>query len=79
VDKDDLIKALKNTEKVADDIAKEHGEDCPIGEAARTIRDGCRDAHEVLAAGHGPAQVATDNYRRNWDGIFGAKQAWGQA
>jgi len=44
VDKDDLIKALKNTEKVADDIAKEHGEDCPIGEAARTIRDGCRRA-----------------------------------
>lgn len=79
MDKDDLIKALKHTERVADDIAERHDEDCPIGEAARTIRDGCRDAHQALSVSKGPAQVATDNYRRNWDGIFGAKQSWGQA
>jgi len=79
VDKDDLIKALMTTEKVADDIASQHSDDCFIGEAARTIRDSCRDAHQILAAGSGPAQVATENYRRNWDGIFGAKSSWGQA
>jgi hypothetical protein len=78
MDEEDLIKALKNTEQVADTIAKEHSDDCPIGEAARVIRDGCRDAHETLA-GRGPAQVATETYRRNWDGIFGAKTSWGQA
>jgi hypothetical protein len=78
MDEDDLIKALKTTEHIADSVAQEHGDDCPIGEAARVIRDSCRDAHETLAC-RGPAQVATENYRRNWDGIFGAKQTWGQA
>ncbi len=79
MDETDLIKALQNTEQVASTIAEQHGDDCPIGEAARVIRDGCRDARETLAAGKGPAQVATDTYRRNWEGIFGAKSSWGQA
>jgi hypothetical protein len=79
MDEDDLIKALKVTENVAATIAEQHDDDCPLGEAARVIRDGCRDAHETLAASKGPAQVATDDYRRNWDGIFGAKSSWGQA
>ena len=79
MDKEDLLKALKHTEQVASDIAEEHSEDCLIGEAARVIRDSCHDAHEVLMAGKGPAQVATDNYRRNWEGCFGGKTQWGQA
>jgi len=28
---------------------------------------------------NGPAQVATDNYRKNYDIIFGKKQPFGQA
>jgi hypothetical protein len=31
-------------------------------------------AKPVVAAGHGPAQVATDTYRANWDAIFGARE-----
>lgn len=78
MDKDDLLKALKHTEELAGEVAEQHDHDCPIGEVASAVRDGCREAHELLA-GSGPAQVATDNYRRNWDTIFGGRQQWGQA
>ena len=78
MDEDDLLKALEHTENVADEIADEHRHGCPIGEVATAISAGCREARSHLT-GKGPAQVATDNYRRNWDGIFGAKTQWGQA
>jgi len=78
MDKDDLIKVLRQTEDVADDIADRHRHGCPIGEVASAVSAGCREARDHLT-GKGPAQVATDNYRKNWDGIFGAKQQWGQA
>ncbi len=78
--KDELLQVLKDGEDVGDAITQEHQDhNCPVGEAARILRDGCGIAYRVLAAGNGPAQVATDNYRRNWDGIFGAKPSWGQA
>lgn len=78
MDKKDLIKVLEHAENIADDVADEHRHGCPIGEAATAISAGCREARDRLT-GKGPAQVATDNYRKNWDGIFGAKQTWGQA
>jgi hypothetical protein len=35
-----------------------------------------RDEHTPkLAAGHGPAQIATNRYRKNWDDIFGRVDA----
>ena len=78
--KDEALEVLRHVEEMGDGIAKEHkGHECSVEEVGQTIRDGCRAAYEVLAAGNGPAQVATDTYRRNWDGIFGAKQTHGQA
>ena len=78
MDKDDLVKVLKITEDVANDLADQHRHGCPIGEIATEVSATCREARNHLT-GKGPAQVATDNYRKNWDGIFGTKQQWGQA
>ena len=35
-------------------------------------------ARPTVAAGHGPAQVATETYRTNYDAIFGARKASGE-
>jgi len=78
MDKDDLIKALEYAEGTAAELADNHKHGCPIEGMARDMSAACREARESLV-GKGPAQVATDNYRRNWEGIFGGKQTWGQA
>lgn len=76
----DLIEALEATAVYADAVAEDHkSHSCPIGRIARTVRDGCINARERLSGGDGPAQVATPQYRANWDTIFGAKQERGQA
>lgn len=46
---------------------KGHDSDCPNG------------AEERKAAGQGPSQVATEEYRNGWDNVFGVKQPVGQA
>lgn len=78
VNKDDLLETLRQTEDIADDIADQHRHGCPVGEIATAISATCRETRNHLA-GKGPAQVATDDYRRNWEGIFGSKSSWGQA
>jgi hypothetical protein len=75
----DLIEALETTTIIANAIAREHRHNCPVGRIARTVRDGCINAREQLAGGSGPAQVATSQYRANWDNIFGNKQTVGSA
>ena len=72
-DDNDLAEALEHTAVIADSVAREHRHHCPVGHIARAVRDVCIDARERLAAGSGPAQVATDQYRANWDNIFGNK------
>jgi hypothetical protein len=78
-DDKEFKEALEQTAVMAHSITEDHNHGCPVGQVARIVRDACIDARESLAAGSGPAQVATDDYRRNWDTIFGAKQSWGQA
>lgn len=73
-----LEQVLIATEVIADVVAKQHDECCDIGAIARVIRKEAREARESMAAGNGPAQVATDEYRRNYDTIFG-KRPFGQA
>ncbi len=46
---------------------KGHDDDCPNGAAERA------------AADKGPAQVATEEYRKGWENVFGIKQPVGQA
>ncbi len=46
---------------------KGHDEHCPNGADERAARD------------KGPAQVATDEYRKGWDNVFGIRQPIGEA
>jgi hypothetical protein len=77
-DKAELDEILKEAEEATGSVADRHNHGCPLGEMARDMSNTFREAR-VSLAGKGPAQVATDNYRKNWDGIFGAKPQWGQA
>lgn len=45
---------------------KGHDENCPNGAAERT-------------EAKGPSQVATEDYRKGWENVFGIKQPVGQA
>ena len=53
-------------------IASEHRPECAVNRFATTVAD-------ALAAGDGPAQVATEAYRTGWEGIFGAQERVGSA
>lgn len=59
-----------------DKAATEHVEGCPVREIAKRVGDRAR---AMLAAGDGPAQVATESYRAGWEGVFGKKTEVGQA
>ncbi len=77
-EKDDLSKILQEAEDATASVADQHKHGCPLGQVARSMSNACREARESLTS-KGPAQVATENYRRNWEGIFGGKTQWGQA
>lgn len=53
-------------------LADQHDDECPLGQAFRGM------ARAAESSG-GPAQVATEQYRRNYEGIFGNKPVVGQA
>jgi len=59
-----------------------HEDECPakalFTEFADAI-DGREAANAEATAGAGPAQVATERYRNNYETIFGKKQVVGQA
>lgn len=44
---------------------KGHDEDCPNGAAERAAK--------------GPSQVASEDYRKGWDNVFGIRQPVGEA
>lgn len=75
----DLEAALAITEAIADVVADAHEDCCPIGGIARAISHEAGEARRSMATSNGPAQVATDTYRRNWETIFGKAQPYGQA
>ena len=58
----------------------EHG-DCDIGRFAREVRTAARDVQTEIASksSPGPAQVATAQYRVNYESIFGVKNEVGLA
>jgi hypothetical protein len=57
-----------------------HQDECPAKALFTEFADAI-DGHEAenAATSDGPAQVATPQYRSNWDTIFGKKQVVGQA
>ena len=52
-------------------LAALHHEECPVAKVLRAKADAMTTK--------GPAQVATPDYRANYESIFGAKQEVGQA
>lgn len=79
--KDDVAdRYLALAEDVGEKLAGEHADPCPLSHVGKTIRNAARElrVEHALAAGAGPAQVATDAYRQGWDNIFG-KRVVGQA
>jgi hypothetical protein len=74
---DDQRRALEAAAQAADRIADEHHPECGTAQILRAIGSAARSA--AAAASRGPAQVATPDYRKNWDTLFGKKQAVGQA
>ena len=80
---------MKKVEKTfMDKNGVEHHEDCPASKAAWKSDGGGPCPGEAImkainsimpASSSGPAQVATEEYRNNWDAIFGAKKTVGQA
>lgn len=67
---------LEVVAEIGDRVAERHGDTCPVGVAAREFS---ASARRELAAGDGPAQVATEAYRKHWEGIFGKRPEVGQA
>lgn len=66
---------LQAVEDTLDAVAEEHKDhDCGTSELALGISAAVKVKREKLAAGSGgPAQVATDKYRRNYDMVFMSK------
>lgn len=66
---------LQAVEDVLDVVAEEHKDhDCGTSDLALRLSAGVKMKRESLAAGGGgPAQVATEQYRRNFDAIFMSK------
>lgn len=68
---DDNDKLLKKIEAAADTMAEVHEDHGCVFEAIGIIAGDI--VRERLAAGSGPAQVATPDYRTNWDRTFSGK------
>jgi hypothetical protein len=65
---------MAKRDKQVEDMRKEaktHAEACPVGQALTSVAD-------FLEAMTGPAQVATEAYRQNWETIFGKPVEAGQ-
>jgi hypothetical protein len=57
-----------------------HDKECPANALFKEFADAIDVREEEnKATGAGPAQVATERYRKNFDTIFGKKQVVGQA
>lgn len=78
-DKDDLRNTLEFAEAVTSMVSSAHPHPCATGEVARSMNQSVRRQLSALAAGDGPAQVASHAYRQGWETIFGKKQTVGEA
>lgn len=74
-EKDEAVETLTAVEGILDAVAEEHKDhDCGTSDIALGLSAGVRLKREKLAGGSGgPAQVATKQYRRNFDAIFMSK------
>ena len=63
-------------EEVGEALIAQHGERCGLHHVGHAMVGA---ANKIRATSGGPAQVATDAYRQNWDTIFGGRVAVGQA
>lgn len=79
MDDNELRKLLDAVESASETLSQCHPEPCEIGEGARTLRNNIRSVKEKLFGGQGPSQIATRDYRTNWETIFGVKQVAGEA
>lgn len=66
-----VVRKVREGESLTDDALVLEKTDHPNRFAVTEVR--------ALRAGHGPAQVASPQYRENFDRIFGGKQEVGQA
>jgi hypothetical protein len=70
----EAAEALSAAEAVLDAVAEEHKDhDCGTTDLAMKLSAGMKLKREKLSGGGGPAQVASDKYRRNYDAIFMSK------
>lgn len=76
---DDQRKMLEVVAQAAENTAREHQPSCGTAKLMKIIGDAARGALGSESARSGPAQVATEAYRQNWDTLFGSKQTVGQA
>ena len=67
---------LERVAPLVDRLADDHPEPCPVGELARGVG---RAIRRELGGGDGPAQVASEQYRENFETIFGKRVEPGQA
>jgi hypothetical protein len=67
--------------EMAEAIAANHGAGtehaCPLGKLMADV--GVEARRRMKCTTSGPAQIATEAYRRNWEGAFGARTIVGQA
>ena len=68
---DDENKLLKKIAEAADEMAEVHEDHGCVFEAIGIIAG--EGARKALAAGDGPAQVATPEYSKSWDRTFSGK------
>jgi hypothetical protein len=68
-------KILEEVARRAEAEAEKHDEGCYMRDAFKAIGANAR----AMAAGDGPAQVATPAYRSNYETIFGGRVEAGQA
>ena len=74
---DDRKKTLEALAQRIDRSADAHDRRCGVAVLLRSVSGSIRRA--IASGGDGPAQVATPEYRANWDTLFGKKQTVGQA
>lgn len=76
---DDRRKLMQDAAATADSVADVHEREMhpDFGECAvsRRMREASGSIRQALAAGSGPAQVATPEYRASWERTFGGRPA----
>ena len=78
--RDDMKKHLTAFAQAADKVAAEHApHGCGTTPILNAVSRTLRTAVGKGGKSKGPAQVATPEYRNNWETLFGSKQTVGQS